>query len=120
MANEHEPTHSPDNDWLDAIGPEDMSRERVIENLEEFGFDIADDDDELSLESDDQEFGGGYANGAYTDVEEVGDLIDEDTPLDADEPSSFRPVEDEAIGDISGDDPLDDEMPTGGTLPSGV
>lgn len=108
-------------DWLDAIGPEDMSRERVVENLEQYGFDIYDDDEQLSLESTDQEFGGGYENGAYTDVEEVGDLITHDTPLDAEQDLSLRPTEDEVIADIDGDDTtLDDEMPTGGTRPSGV
>ena len=108
-------------DWLDAIGPEDMSRARVIDNLEEFGFDLQDDDDELSLESTGQEFGGGYENGAYTDVEEIGDLIDQDTPLDANEVTSLRPTEDAAEDDLDGDDAaLDDELPTGDTRPSGL
>ncbi len=26
-------------DWLETIGPEDMDRERVIENLEDYGWD---------------------------------------------------------------------------------
>ena len=108
-------------DWLDAIGPEDMSRERVVQNLEQYGFDIQDDDEKLSLESSDQEFGGGYENGAYTDVEEVGDLIGHDTPLDAEQMTSLRPTEDEVLDELDGDDEtLDDEMPTGGTQPSGL
>lgn len=110
-------------DWLDAVGPEDMSRDRVVDNLEEFGFDIADDDEQLSLESDDQEFGGAYQNGAYTDINEVGDRIDQDTPLDAeeDDEEDFRPTEDEAVDELDNvDESLDDDMPTGGTQPSGV
>jgi hypothetical protein len=105
-------------DWLDAIGPEGMSRDRKIENLEEYG---ADDDEQLSLESSDQEFGGAYQNGAYTDVVEVGDLIDEDTPLDAEEQDELRPTEAEVIAELDDEDTaLDDDMPTGGTQPSGV
>lgn len=108
-------------DWLADIGPEELSRDRVIENLEEYGFDIQDDDDELSLESSGQEFGGGYVNGAYTDVEEVGDLISQDTPLDANEVNSLRPTEDEVLDELDDEDEtLDDEMPTGGTQPSGL
>lgn len=103
-------------DWIETIGPEDMSRERVAENLEQYGFDIMDDDDELSLESSDQEFGGGYANGAYKDVVEVGDLITHNTPLDAEQELSQRPTEDEVIDETQDDDPaLDDEFPTSGT-----
>jgi len=131
-ARDAEPTQSPSDDpqdrpsrdtadWLESIGPEDLSRERVVENLEAFGFDIQDDDDELSLESTGQEYGGGYENGAYTDVEEIGDLIGQGTPLDADEMTSLRPTEDEAADDLDGDDEtLDDAMPTGGTRPSGL
>ena len=114
------PNRDTDN-WLDAIGPEGLSRDRVVDNLEEFGFDLEDDDDELSLESTDQEFGGGYANGAYTDVEEIGDIIYQRTPLDGDDVTSLRPTEDEAEEDLNDDDEtLDDDMPTGGTEPSGV
>lgn len=108
-------------DWLEAIGPEDMDRDRVIQNLEQYGFDIMDDDDELSLESDDQEFGGGYANGAYTDIEEVGDRITHDTPLDAEQELDLRPTEEEVIDELDDEDEtLDDEMPSGGTQPSGL
>jgi hypothetical protein len=117
---EDRPADDTDN-WLDAIGPEDLSRDRVIENLEAFGFDLQDDDDELSLESDDQAWGEGYANGAYTDIEEVGDRIDQETPLDADEVDSLRPTEDTALDELGlDDDRLDDAMPTGDTQPSGI
>lgn len=117
---EDRPAADTDN-WLDAIGPEDLSRDRVIENLEAFGFDLQDDDDELSLESSDQAWGEGYANGAYTDIEEVGDRIDQETPLDADEVDSLRPTEDTALDELDlDDDRLDDAMPTGDTQPSGI
>ncbi|MFO7322800.1 MAG: hypothetical protein DIU68_013810 [Chloroflexota bacterium] len=108
-------------DWLETIGPEDMDRERVIENLEDYGWDKLDDDEALSLESAERgSYVEGYEDGAIEDVVEIGDLEAQDTPVDADEPASFRPTEDEVFDAITGEDDLDDEMPTGNTQPSGV
>lgn len=114
------PNRDTDN-WLETIGPEDMDRDRVVDKLEDYGWDVLEKDEKLSLPTADEgSYVGGYEQGAYVDVVEVGDLEWQNTPVDADQPDTFRPTEDEAFDEITGADDLDDEMPTGDTQPSGV
>lgn len=85
-------------EWLEAIGPEDMDRERVMENLEEYGFDLMDDDERLSVPSATEAPGWDLEN-SETMAEEVGDQLDE---LDLN--GSFRPVEDDVIENFDDED----------------
>jgi hypothetical protein len=87
-------------EWLEAIGPEDLSREEVIENLQEYGFDQMKEGDFVSepiLPSD-----------MPTWLEDPDDVIRnlEDT-VNPTHPLT-RPVEDEALDNI--DDSEDEDI----------
>jgi hypothetical protein len=88
-------------DWLDAVGPEDMSRDEKVELLEEYGFDLDDEDELIDLPITADAEGFKIDNG--DDPDELGDELYA-TPVDADDNLSVRPVEDEAIEDIDGDE----------------
>ena len=83
-------------DWLETIGPEDMDRDTVVEMLEEYGFDFQDDDEQLDLPKTADV--GGY-NVDEGDPDELGETIGL-TLLDAEDNTSLRPVEDQAIDDL--------------------
>lgn len=101
-----EPGERPNRDtntWLDAIGPEDMSAAQKVEFLEEYGFDLQDQDEVIDLPpTADAE---GYHIDVGDDPDEVGDEL-RSTPLDADDNLALRPVEDTVLDTL---DEFDDE-----------
>ncbi len=87
-------------DWLEAIGPEGMSRDEVMEELEASGFDLNEDDDfDASAK-----FPSDMTN--WSDNEDFEQL----SPLQAelnrenDNLSNERPVEDQAIRELEAED----------------
>jgi hypothetical protein len=88
------------NDWLDAIGPEDMDPDQKVELLEEYGFDLQDQDERVDLPRDaDAE---GYMVDDGDDPEIVGDEL-RSTLLDAEDNAAIRPVEDAVFDDLDQD-----------------
>lgn len=90
-------------EWFDDIGPEDADPEEVMENLDEYGFDIMDDDEDLSLPGAAPELPNWAQNTARTDTD---DLVDEVET----ESGELRPVEDDIIeAELFGDEVVEDE-----------
>ncbi|WP_119069536.1 hypothetical protein [Aggregatilinea lenta] len=90
---------------LEVIGPEDEDPEVIEENLEEYGYDLMDNDEIVSVPS------AGPTPGWESDTG-----VDEDDPNDrlrgmANDSEGERPVEDEAIADLDGDLPPEREAP---------
>jgi hypothetical protein len=87
-------------EWLEVLGPEDMDRERVMDNLEEYGFDLMDDDERLSVPSATETPGWDLEN-AETMSDEVGEQLNQ---LDLGD--QFRPVEDDVIDELDEDEDI--------------
>jgi len=84
--------------WIEAIGPEELDRGRVMENLEAYGFDQIDQDDIVDVP---------IPTGSDTpywkseeDAEEVGERLGEIENSG----QSFRPVEDVVLNELAEDD----------------
>lgn len=84
--------------WAEAIGPEELDRNRVMENLEQYGFDQMDQDDIVDMPnptgSDTP-----YWKSELTDVEEVGERLEEIENSG----QSFRTVEDDVLDHLAED-----------------
>jgi hypothetical protein len=87
--------------WLEDIGPEGMSDADKASQLDQYGFDKMGIDDELSHPGaeDVTEDAKSDVEAAVEPGEHLGDVLM--GALDPD-PTSFRPVEDEAIDDLEG------------------
>jgi len=90
-------------DWLAAIGPEDEDREVILDGLEDYGFDLRDEDDQND-------------NPIPLTPSDWGDTEGEPTELQQRIRQSninqdhFRPVEEEVLDAIVEDRPPDDGM----------
>jgi hypothetical protein len=92
-------------DWIEEIGPEGMSRDEVMEELEASGFDVLEDDDfDTSAK-----FPSDMPN--WSDSEDLEQLTDLEARLEAENEnlSNERPVEDQAIRELEadGDEPVE-------------
>ena len=86
-------------DWVETIGPDNADVDEIVDNLEQYGFDKFDDDEKLSVPSATPTPGWDLENRAFKEVDDLPSTIEDNTG------GSFRPVEDEVIGE------LDDEAP---------
>jgi hypothetical protein len=100
-----EPRARKDGDWFSAIGPEDEDPDVIEDQLEDYGLDLLDEDELVSIPgAADME---GWKLEVGDDPDEVGDELYA-TSIDADDNLSLRPVEDIVIDDLDGNDYFDD------------
>lgn len=105
-ANEGEEPHFRERgDWFDAIGPEGEDPDVIEDALEDYGWDKMDDVIEMSLPSGEETLW--WKSDTEDDPDVIGDTFGE-TPVDAEDNLSVRPVEDAVIEELDGDDDIDD------------
>ncbi len=90
-------------DWIKDIGPEDMDRERVVQNLEGYGWEIMDEDVWVSNPTTESDMPDWVDGESKPTPRTTANLLEErfassDTP---------RPVEDEVTARVDGDAPDD-------------
>jgi len=83
--------------WLEAIGPEDMDRDLVMEELEDYGFEQMDEDDFVSNPTQESDMPDWTDSGDSNERQDTVERIDELSEHEDWE----RPTEDEATNDLS-------------------
>ena len=82
--------------WLEAIGPEDMDRDLVMEELEDYGFEQMDEDDFVSNPTQEGDMPDWTDSGDANERRDTAERIDELSEHEKWE----RPTEDEATDDM--------------------
>jgi hypothetical protein len=94
-------------DWVKDLGPEDMDRGRVVENLEAYGFEVMDEDVWVSNPTTESDMPDWVDGDSGPTSPFTADLLDEQFADSA----ATRPVEDEITDRLDGDTPDEEEEP---------
>jgi hypothetical protein len=94
-------------DWVKDIGPEDMDRERVVENLEAYGFEVMDEDVWVSNPTTESDMPDWVDDESEPTPHLTADLLDEHLATS----EATRPVEDEITDRLDGDTQDEGEKP---------
>jgi|FLYN01.1.fsa_nt_gi hypothetical protein len=95
-------------DWVKDIGPEDMDRETVMENLEDYGFEVMDEDTWVSNPTTESDMPDWVDDETEPTPRMTEDLLEEQLSND----NATRPVEDVVIDRLDGDEPDEDDEST--------
>lgn len=95
-----------DEDWIDDIGPDDMSREEVMQMLDEYGFDQMDDGSFVSNPTMPSDMPDWHSRQDDLDRNYSVAELGEDLDTGIHDGEDFRPVEDQALNDTGDDQPL--------------
>jgi hypothetical protein len=92
-------------DWVKDIGPEDMDRERVVENLENYGFEVMDEDVWVSNPTTESDMPDWVDDESEPTPHLTANLMEEQLSAG----NAPRPVEDEVTQRLDGDKPDEEE-----------